>query len=139
MPPFKYNDWNEFYHAKHQEGGTFLDLFNSKVSAFNETSLDHLNDAKALKVTIASSRYNFVLLPGPDKGLHVLHSTILVAQGMWEEPVLIGLQGSRATSPFRMIPVDQIITPIRTKRMTQKSNEMWTPHNRAIPSLILRR
>jgi hypothetical protein len=73
----KYNTWNDFYHAKHLEGGTFWELFDLKVNkAFNKTSLTYLNDSKTLlKVMISSSRFNFVFLPGPDKEVHLLHST----------------------------------------------------------------
>ena len=122
----QYTNWKDFYRAKHLEGGTFQDLFDSSVQAFNETSLEHLNDSKSLKLTVASSRFNFVLLPGIDKSVNLVHSTILVPTGMFEEPVMIGIQGSRATSPFQAIPLEPITKAIRRGR-TSKTSEKWTP------------
>ena len=92
--PFKYNTWNDFYHAKHAEGGNYRALFDSKVKSFNDASLNHLNDPNALKVTVASSRFHFILLPGTDRTVNLLHSAILVPQGIAEEPIIIGIQGS---------------------------------------------
>jgi hypothetical protein len=121
----KYNTWKDFYHDKHLEGGTFRELFDSSVTTFNKTSLDHLNDSKTLKVTVASSRFTFILLPGQDKKVNLLHSAILVPTGTFEEPVIIGIQGSRSTSPFQVIPLDPITRAIRTGR-TSKTSEKWT-------------
>jgi hypothetical protein len=101
-------------------------LFESKVSNLNKTTLDNLNNQPALKVTIASSRYIFIILPGPNKTIHLLHNSILVPQGVWQEPSLIGIQGGKVTLPFRSIPLDQITKAIRSGRVTQKLNEKWT-------------
>lgn len=124
--PSPITDWNEYYHSKHKEGGTFLDLFESQVNSFNETTLDNLNNDQALKLAIVSSRYSFIILPGPDRTIHLLHSSILVPQGAWQEPSLIGIQGGKVISPFRSIPLDQMTKAIRSGRITQKSNEKWT-------------
>jgi hypothetical protein len=69
----KYNTWKDFYWDKHLEGGTFREFFDSKVKAFNHTSLDHLNGSKTLQVTYwrITSFYNMDKVTGG--GLSCFH------------------------------------------------------------------
>ena len=93
MPP-KYNTWVDYYRGLRDSGGPFRELFDSKISTFNEFTWDHVNNDKSLKLTIASNKYSFLLLPGANKTTNLLHNVVLVPRGFGEEPVMIGIQGN---------------------------------------------
>jgi hypothetical protein len=83
--PLKYNTWTNFYKEKRAEKGPFdLLVFQEKMTVFNKTLLDHINSMKALKLTIASSTFNFLLIPGPKKMIQLVHNVMLVPQVLWE-------------------------------------------------------
>jgi hypothetical protein len=65
--PIKHNTCSDYYRARKLEGGDFLHMFQAKMVVFNGMKLDNLNSPNALKLTITSSKFNFLLLPGPDK------------------------------------------------------------------------
>jgi hypothetical protein len=126
MPTLKYNTWDDYYRAKRDEGGAFEQLFEAKMGVFNETTLDHLNDSRALKLTIASHKASFILLPGTEKSLQLVHNVMLVPQGLGQDPLVICTQGNRSTSPFQVIPLDLITNATRSRRGTPKSDLRWT-------------
>jgi hypothetical protein len=56
----------------------------------------------------------------------MVHAAFLVPQGITEDPILIGVQGDRSSSPFQIIPQDAITIAVRAWNGTKKANERWT-------------
>ena len=126
--PLKFNTWTKFYRDNKQEEGILRDMFDSGMSLFNETTMSHLNNNNALKLTVASSVFNFVILPRSEKSINLVHNLMLVPRGIGLEPVVVWhTQGNRSTLPFQVIP--NLITTASWSRRG-KANRKWT-----VPSL----
>jgi hypothetical protein len=100
-------------------------VLEAKMVLFNERTPDNLNNPNALKVTIASSKFNFLLLPQPNKTLQLVHNIMLVPQGLGQDPLMICTQGNQSMSPFQVIPHELIMTAIQNRRGTMKSDARW--------------
>jgi hypothetical protein len=124
--PLKHNTWTGFYREKRDEGGAFGDVFLERMTIFNETTLSHLNDPNSLKLSVVSNTFNFLLIPGPDKTIQLVHNIMLVPQEIGKDPVMICTQGNRSTSPFQAIPYSLICSSVRNRRGTDKTNLKWT-------------
>ncbi len=128
--PIQYNTWLEFFRARQRDDSSFCELLGSSMDLFNETTTSHLNDPNGLRLSVASNKFNFVLVTGPAKIVLFIHSAILIPQSIGKPPIIVGIQGNRSTSPFRVIPAEAITTASRTGRATVSSYSRWR-----IPSL----
>jgi hypothetical protein len=109
----KHNNWTDFYRAKRDEEGPFGEVFIKTMAVFNETTLNHLNAPNSLKLTIVSNTFPFLLVPGPQKTIQLVHNIMLVPQAIGEDPVMICTQGNRSSSPSQAIPYSAVGTAAR--------------------------
>jgi hypothetical protein len=116
--PLLYNTWTQFFQARLEENRSYLELSESPISPFNNATKSHAGNPDRLRLSVASNKFNFILLTGPDKTVLLVHSAVLISQSIGKSPIIVGIQGNRSTSPFRIIPAEAATTAARTGRAT---------------------
>ncbi len=128
--PLLYNTWTEFFQAKLEENGSYGELSESPISQFNDATKSHVGNPDRLRLSVASNKFNFILVTGPDKSVLLVHSAVLISQSVGKSPIIVGIHGNRSTSPFRVIPAEAATTAARTGRARASATARWK-----VPSL----
>jgi hypothetical protein len=128
--PLQYTTWTEFFQARLEENGSYGKLSESPITPFNDATRSHTENPDGLRLSVASNKFNFILATGPEKTVLLVHSAVLISQSIGKSPIIVGIQGNRSTSPFRVIPAEAATTEARTGRTTASSNARWK-----VPSL----
>ena len=123
--PLLYNTWTEFFQARLEENGSYGELSESPISPFNDATKSHVGNPDRLRLSVASNKFNFILVTGPDKSVLLVHSAVLISQSVGKSPIIVGIQGNRPTSPFRVIPAEAATTEARTGRATVSATARW--------------
>ena len=111
-------DWISYYRTNRADGGTVEALFNLSDDDYAEISKGHLDNAEALRSTIANSGGgNFLLLPGTKGSVHLLHQGFVSTNTLGGATILGFIQGNFSSSPFKVIvrPRDAVV-PINQGR-----------------------
>jgi hypothetical protein len=125
--PLQHNTWDELFRSLQTEEGPLKDLAEANAESSNSSTMGHLSNPTSLRESVVANSFNFFLIPGKGKNIQLIHSAILVQQDRYD-PVIVGIQGNRSTSPFREIPANVDMTrAVRTGRSTASSNTRWTP------------
>jgi hypothetical protein len=65
--PLQYNTWTEFFKARLEDDKSFGELSESPIAPFNNATKSHLENPNRLRLSVASDKFNFILVTGPDK------------------------------------------------------------------------
>ena len=97
--------WVRYYRTLAQEPGPYHDLDERDLSYLDNMSSGYLENESRFMLDVANSDgINFILLPEGRGYVRLFHQCITHRANLpGREPVVVGLFGSRATSPFRQI------------------------------------
>jgi hypothetical protein len=119
----KHSSWKEYYLSKKKETNGFLHEFaENKLSVLDSISLEYVGRPDKFKkvVEFNSDDENFLLLPAGGNRVSIVHSCFnLVNENKQNE--IFGIFGTRSTSPFKRVSVEQAVRPLLAPRVTRKS------------------
>jgi hypothetical protein len=88
-------DWTDFFSAK--GGGVLQELFDDPLDANDEITMSYVLDSQGLLDAATTYPFGWLLIPGPAKTVRLFHSCFATGRN------LVGVNGSRSTSPFKQI------------------------------------
>jgi hypothetical protein len=128
----RYDSWKEYYQKKgEEETGLVRHLQRAKISYLDEFPSQYANDPGAFKEKVALFPYgNFILLPAGTNQVRCLHSCFIFGD-LGEPTQVIGILGSRRSSPFKSLNIDQAVKQFTEPRNTRNSDssrgDTWIP------------
>jgi hypothetical protein len=104
------DSWGECYLEKGKESGNFGSIARGKLSFFDDLPKKHASYKAALKGDVAEFNYgNFILIPVGTNKVRCIHSCFLFSELEKDPLQVIGILGSRRTSPFKSLNIDQAV------------------------------
>ena len=120
--------WVRYYRTLAQEPGPYHDLDERDLSYLDNMSSGYLENESRFMLDITNSDgINFILLPEGRGYVRLFHQCITHRANLpGRDPVVVGLFGSRATSPFRQIQTAAAVMKMNVPA-TRTATEGWIP------------
>jgi hypothetical protein len=126
-----YDSWEEYYKKKGEERTGFVrNLVQADLSSLDDLPRSYAGKPAVFKESILEhSPGNFILIPCGANLVTCVHSCFVFGEP-GEPSIVVGILGTRRSSPFKTINVDHAVRPLsepRTTRASEKQDELWTP------------
>ena len=119
--------WLDYYIKASEEPQGPSSICREGNSVFNKLVESYLqDDAKFNDKIDQNPNFNFLLLPSSTRGtLNVFHCNFLFEDTTEEETLLIGVNGTRFNSPWKVISSKHLTSPLR--KPTRKKSSLSIP------------
>jgi hypothetical protein len=127
----KYDSWEEYYKEKREEPGNYFHHFAKKrISAFDSLPSGFVNKPDSFKLTVeACPEGNFLLILAGGNLIRCIHHCFLLEE-FGKQDSIIGISGSRQSSPFKRVNIDGIVKTLSDSRTSQNSKSPGPQHRR---------
>jgi hypothetical protein len=128
----EYESWKDYYLEKKKETGGYFQHFDSKkLSVFDSLPSGYLNNTDAFKnVVVACPGGNFLLVPAGGCLVRCIHHCFVFGEPGMSEGI-VGISGSRRSSPFTSVNLENAARPFVEPRAMRNSEndgeELWFP------------
>jgi hypothetical protein len=128
----RYASWEDYYLKKKRDPEShFYRLTTKRLSAFDSLPIDYVNRPDAFKNVVESyPEGNFIIIPAGGNLVRCIHHCFV-----FDEPGgtshVIGISGSRRSSPFKSLNIESLVKPLLEPRARRNSEqdggESWAP------------
>ena len=110
----KHLSWVDYYIKAAEELQGPIAVFENGYSVYDSLVESYINDStKFIDKIERNPNFSFLLLPTATRGvLNVTHCNTLFEDA--SETIIIGVNGTRFTSPWKVISSDNVVKPLRT-------------------------
>jgi hypothetical protein len=120
--------WVQYYRKLADEPGPFFDFDRKDLAYFDDVASSYLEDESRFLLEIArSDGINFIALPDSKGYVKFVHQSFTFSSRPGAKPSAVGLYGSRATSPFRLISSTGSVMPMTIPSTRKKGTVRTIP------------
>jgi hypothetical protein len=128
----RYHSWEEYYKRKGEERtGLMHHLARADLSFLDDLPREYVGKPTIFKDNMAQYLYgNFILVPVGTDQVRCIHSCFVFGE-LGKPSNVVGILGSRRTSPFKTLNIEHAVRPFSGPRTTraseEKGDEAWIP------------
>jgi hypothetical protein len=127
----RYDSWEEYYEKKGEvTTGLVRHLELADLDSLDSLPLGYANKAATFKANVSESTFgNFILVPAGNNQVKCIHSCFVFGELGGTTTKVIGIFGSRRSSPFKTLNADHATKTLTEPRSTRysKAEEVWVP------------
>jgi hypothetical protein len=113
MVSFTAISWATHYHRNKRDGSSTQRSFETSPDVWARVSHGNVNHQTFVS-TLSTLPTPFLLVPGEEKNVQLLHHGLLHASQVGGTVDAVFIHGNLSESPFKMIPIQDITTPLTT-------------------------
>jgi hypothetical protein len=95
--------WIDYYVRESSGGGSLAKITKEPLSFFDEIADSYFEDEEGFHTQVGANPRNFIILPGPLRSVRMLHNAFITNHGGRNTPTIVGVWGTRMSSPFKEI------------------------------------
>jgi hypothetical protein len=124
----RFSSWKEYYHSKKKETNGFLNkLTENKISLLNDVPLSFVNNPSGFKRAVEeNSGEKFLLLAAGGNRVRIVQNCFTSKEEQPGTMEVFGILGTRSTSPFKRININQAVKPLSV-HPESRGSRVWLP------------